>query len=448
MINIVSIDSDYLEKSDSNNGVFIGIDLGTTNSAVSISHNQIAEVLILKDSNNGLIKSSVNINGNLISGFKRYLETPNNVFSNEKTSFELFSILFEQIKMQIEEYLQKPIRGAVITVPARFSNIARDATKLAAQNAGINVIRILNEPTAAAIAYGLNSSNGIFIIYDFGGGTFDATLLRIENSVFQVLATSGDLKLGGDDIDGDIIEFLRLLPTNENKTIAKEIKESFTQTLNSEKQISEEDFEKIVKKYVNKTINITKNILLDLHLDSSEIDGIVLVGGSTRLDYVKKALAKIFSLEKIKGSIDPDRAVAIGAALHAEALTNNSLSFRPLLLDIVPASLGIETVMGCVETIIPKYTPTPVSTKMQFSTFYNNQREILIHIVQGDQILVQNCTSLGKFILKGIQPMPAGQPKIQIIFTVDENGILTVEACEEISGTKQSLSVDFCTNLF
>jgi molecular chaperone HscA len=436
-------------------GVVVGIDLGTTNSVVSLSNGQIPSVLQLPQSSGGLVKSCVHVEGAIARSFKRYMETPEEPFAAGQTPITLSTDMLRLLKEETEFFLGQNISGAVITVPARFSNIARKATKQAAQNAGINVIRLLNEPTAAAIAYGLNApdANGIFVVYDFGGGTFDATILRIENGVFQVLGTSGDLFLGGDDIDQALLDYLNLENTEENKTKMQNLKEAFSRHL--ELEASEQEaivprdiFDSIVKKYVDKTLHIVQNLLADVRMEPCDVDGVILIGGSTRLRYVPSALAGIFGEDKIKDTINPDCAVSIGAALHAEALTSNTLAERPLLLDIVPASLGLETVMGCVETIIPKYTPTPVSTTVRFSTFYNNQTNILIHIVQGDDISVEKCTSLGKLVLSGIQPMPSGAPQILVVFNVDDNGLLFVSAHEETCDIKRTLQIDFCTNVF
>jgi molecular chaperone HscA len=560
-------------------GVVVGIDLGTTNSVVSLNGavlpignvalDQSNEVLDQDNvaswqgntasgqsnealnQNNGeetvtarnplLAKSVVALNGVIFSGFKRHLENPDVPFysdsapsqvgdapsqSGDNAPFRddapslgnsvpfrsdsvpsqsgnsapgavvLSAALLRVIKERTEKYLQQQISGAVITVPARFSNIARDATKRAAKMAGINVIRLVNEPTAAAIAYGLNSADGVFLIYDFGGGTFDATILRIECGVFQVLATDGDLRLGGDDIDEAILVRMGLEKSKENIDFARVIKEgggdevavgaqceaavgaqceaavdALGELQNCEAAVSAQgevavgaqgeaavgalqraaaglSVSAVALPFVNRTLEIISKILRNLMMSPDDIDGVVLVGGTSRLACVRQKLAEMFGEGKIKNTVDPDTAVAIGAGIHAETIASKNFSVRPLLLDVVPSGLGIETMMGCVETIIPKYTPTPASAKMQFSTFYDNQTEILIHVVQGDHVLAQNCTSLGRFVLGGIQPLPGGKPRICVVFNVDEDGILKIEASEELSGVKRELIVDFCSNHF
>lgn len=444
-MNFVSIGDDSVKKES--NGFVVGIDFGTTNSVVSFLHNGVNVTLPIGDDNADIVKTILQIESETVSGFKRSMETPDVAFFKEITPFELSVEFLKKLKNKSENYLKDKISKAVLTVPARFSNIARDAIKKAANKAGLNIIRILNEPTAAAIAYGINSkkNDGVFLVYDFGGGTFDTTLLRIENETFQILATSGDLYLGGDDIDEEISKSAK----NEiSKEFAKQIKENFFNDKDYyEKFIPFELFSKICKKYVQKTIQILQNMISSLNIKTTEIDGIILTGGSTRLKFVKDALIEIFDEKKILDQIDPDRTVAIGAGIHASHLTDIGNDMRPLLLDIVPSSLGIETAMGCVEVIIPKYTPTPVSSKMKFSTFYNNQQKILINILQGDQLLAKNCTSLGNFVLSGIPPMPGGEPEIYVTFKVDDDGMLMVEASEESSGIKKILNVDFCTTI-
>lgn len=482
-------------------GAVVGIDLGTTNSVVAVN----GRVLPLgdrlcecgccqqcdvddrpckcggcqscagncqtrcdyNDQTECVIRSSVFVAGREFRGFKRHLEEPGVPFAEARfdelvnfscsgidgpaqlpSAVELTTILLRNIKNKAEHYLHKPITAAVITVPASFSNIARNATKRAAKQAGINVIRLLNEPTAAALAYGLDSSDGIFLIYDFGGGTFDSTILRIEHGVFQCLATSGSLHLGGDDIDEAILHFCGLANDSANKEQARKMKESGGVISAIAGAPGTKTIDDIAQPFVDKTIAIILNMMRELSFSVAEIDGIVLVGGTSKLNCVYTSLAAIFTETKIKRSVNPYTVVAVGAALHATTIASRSFSTRPLLLDIVPTTLGIETAMGCVEAIIPKYTPTPTSVKMQFSTLCDNQTDILIHVVQGDQILVSNCVSLGRFVLKGLPPLPKGVLKIQVTFSIDDDGILTVEADEESSGVRQELVVDSCSNLF
>lgn len=427
----------------------VGIDLGTTRSAVALARDQKARILPLRGAQDGLVSSLLDTNLALIQkatpscfhDFKNAMESPNIPLLGGRTPQELSASLFSALKQQAEEQLGCPVINAVVTVPARFSNVARKATKEAAQQAGLTVIRLLNEPTAAALAYGLNHSvQGVYLIYDLGGGTFDATLLRLQGNVFQVLATTGDLFLGGHTIDHDIALFWNSNPDDPLVLeTARSVKEG--KKILSAPTLDAETLDAIVERSVRRTIMIVQKMLSETQILPSDIAGVVLVGGSTRLRRVHKDLEQLFGADKIFATIDPDRAVALGAALHAEALTHHT-PHRPLLLDVVPASLGIETVMGYVENIIPKYTPTPISVQMQFSTIQDHQTQILIHVVQGDDLQVVNCTSLGRFILKGIPPLPKGQPRLLIRFCVDENGLLTVEASETTSGVQQHLTIE------
>lgn len=428
----------------------IGIDLGTTYSVVALSHNQKAKVLPLAGAlEENLVPSLLDVHCTLIPqmtskcfhDFKNAMECPDKPLPGGQTPKKLSTAVLKGLREKIEVALGQPITNAVITVPARFSNIARKATKEAAEEAGLNVIRLLNEPTAAALAYGLNhSAQGVYLVYDFGGGTFDATLLRLQGGVFQVLATTGDLFLGGHTIDCDIAQFWGHNPDDPLVLeIARTVKEGRSTPLAP--VLRAEDFDLIVERSVRRTFVIVQKMLAEAQILPSGIDGVVLVGGSTRLKRVRQDLADLFGKDKVLGTIDPDRAVAMGASLHAEALTHHT-SHRPLLLDVVPASLGIETIMGYVENIIPKYTPTPISVQMSFSTIRDNQTQILIHVVQGDDLQASNCASLGRFVLKGIPPMPKGQPRLTIQFSVDENGLLKVEASEALSGVQQGLTIE------
>lgn len=452
-MNFVSIGDTYKQKDEQKDIFCVGIDLGTTHSVVAFSHNQKVDVLPIGLKEKEFIPSILDENLSLIPtlqekcfhNFKSFMETPYDKVFSPYTPEDLTEALCKHIKKLSEQFFQNNVQNAVITVPARFSDIARKATKLAAQKAGIHVIRLLNEPTAAALAYGLNhKAQGVYMVYDFGGGTFDVTLLRIQEGIFQVLATTGDLHLGGSVIDQDIVRFMGKDPKDplllRKACLLKEFYHD--KNYSSEWDIPSNDFDEIVECSVGKTLLIVKKILSDVHMTPEKVQGVILVGGSTRLKKVTEDLSRIFGFSKILNTIDPDRAVAIGAALHAEALTHHALPNRPLLLDIIPASLGLETVMGYVENIIPKYTPAPVHVKMQFSTMYNNQTEILIHIVQGEGQKIEKCVSLGRFTLKNIPPMPKGQPKISVSLNVDEDGILTVEAREITCGVHQSLVIE------
>ncbi|MDR2464343.1 MAG: Hsp70 family protein [Holosporales bacterium] len=441
---LISIGKSTATTVNSTNTWCIGIDLGTTNSVIAVSTNQQASVLPIRGNLvPSVLKKDLSLAPSLEYGdfhdFKKFMEEPEQTIFSQYSAIDLSAVLLQHLKTLTEKFLKKTVSDVVITVPARFSNIARKSTKIAAKKAGLNVIRLLNEPTAAAIAYGLNNTaNGIFLVYDFGGGTFDVTVLRIQNDVFQVLATTGDLNLGGNNIDIDIAQYLGD-DNNDPYYLqkAKTIKESYN---NSSDSVTA--FDAIIDKYVQRTMQIVKNALAFSHLNESDITGVILTGGSTRLKRVTHYLDIMFGHDKILRSVDPDMAVAIGAALHGEVLTNNTMSSRPLLLDIVPASLGIETVMGYVENIIPKYTPTPICVNTQFSTMYDNQTEIFIHIVQGDDAKVGNCRSLSKFILRNIPPMPKGQPQLNVMFNVDEDGVLIVSANESISGIHKTVTLE------
>lgn len=473
-VNFVSISEDLpVPKKD--DGAVVGIDFGTTYSCVALAHDGVVDTLPLGKAAHGLTglidtrvfpsiafdqwpdsrgfaKDSAILP---ITRFKPLLDKEDQKIS-EDIDPETWTYLFLRfLKQECEAYLRQPICSAVLTVPAKFSHHGRSALQRAAEKAGIKVIRLLNEPTAAAIAYGFHP--GIILVYDFGGGTFDATILRFEQGVFQVLA-SGGLILGGNDIDQALVQLLHWTNPNDLEK-ARRLKESFSYPNFASELITRADFNLLVQGFVDRTISVIENLLLDLQLTPQEVRQVLFVGGSSRLDQVSASLSKMFGTEALRKDIDPERAVSIGAALHAEALTHQGLvsgqiagqpagqtagqTSRPLLLDIVPSSLGIETAMGCVETVIPRYTPTPFSRTLNLSTFFDNQTDVLIHIVQGDQTLVQNCRSLGKFVLHGIEPMPGGKPEIQVTFSVDDNGILSVTASEKLSHTEKTLQIDY-----
>ncbi|MDR1208384.1 MAG: Hsp70 family protein [Holosporales bacterium] len=464
-MNLVSIESCASKGSPRK---CIGIDLGTTNSVVAIADQQSAK--ILKLGTNNLIPSVLTedlaleneISKGIYYDFKRFMETPDELNFRGKSALELSTALLKNIRKQIDNVLGAQDANVVITVPARFSDVARKATKIAAQQAGLNVVRLLNEPTAAALAYGLNvryphdvaaaksvgksAEDGLYVVYDFGGGTFDVTVLRLEGDVFQVLGTTGELNLGGNNIDRDISEALYQSGESlENLQHARFRKEQYNDKLWGKENLNEtlaSTIEDSIHKHVQQTLHIMDKVLSDLQISKDEILGVILVGGSTRLKYVVDCLKEAFGANRVFHEIDPDCAVALGAALHCETLMGHEMASRPLLLDIVPASLGIETLMGYVENIIPKYTPTPIHVNMLFSTMYDNQTDVLIHIIQGEEMLATNCVSLGQFILKGIRPMSKGEPQIQLNFGVDEDGVLTVKASELLSDVQQSLVIE------
>lgn len=434
----------------------IGVDLGTTYSVVAAADAEgPVQVLSIGRDLGDLVPTRLNAGGvqlvdapeaPAIDGFKRAMERPNQpVAGCAQTPQQLSAAVLRALKTRTEKSLGAEVAGAVITVPAHFSNVAREATKAAARDAGLPVMRLLNEPTAAALAYGLQkeSDRGTYLVYDFGGGTFDVTVLHREQDVFQVLGSDGDLHLGGSDIDAALLAAAGVhAPSAVQKHAARLLKESGKANL-SILPLSQASFDAIMRDFFKKTAKIVQTMLASLQLEPVDIDKVLLVGGASRAGTVSDGMKDWFGTQKILRDIDPDRAVAIGAALHAGALQDpHQHAARPLLLDIVPSALGIETASGVVESIIPRYTPTPIRVKMGFSTFYNNQTDILIHIVQGNATMVADCTSLGRFVLAGIPPMPSGQPQIEVVFSVDEDGVVAVEAKEKISGAEASISLE------
>jgi molecular chaperone HscA len=362
--------------------------------------------------------------------------------SNEKvevdgyllTPVEISARILLKLKMQAEEILKEEVTKAVITVPAHFDDAARNDTKLAANIAGLEVLRLINEPTAAALAYGLDhNAEGIYLIYDFGGGTFDVSILKMQKGIFQVLATGGDSKLGGDDIDDIILKHLNL--TKEQYLIAKEAKEAFSNQdnwQNSEYSLSINQFNQLIEPLIQKTIDICKSTIKESGIDISAIKDVVLVGGSSRINLVKEMLSSF--LKKPLDNINPDIVVALGAAIQADSLTNGS---NNLLLDVTSLSIGLEVMGGMNERIINKNSPIPSSTTKYFTTYQDGQTGILFHIVQGEREMVEDCRSLARFELKNIPPMKASLAKVAVTFNVDADGLLTVTAKEELSGVSQ-----------
>lgn len=397
----------------------VGIDLGTTNSLVAISRGEKPEII------KGILPSIVTVNGKQISSIKRKMNMPAQLVEG-KTPVEISAEILKTLKATAEDALGKEIKKAVITVPAYFDDTQRTATKDAARLAGLEVLRLINEPTAAALAYGLdNGSEGVYAIYDLGGGTFDISILEMQNGVFQVLATGGDTELGGDDFDELI-----------GKPNARKIKEALSSN-NEYEGFTRTEFEKLIAPLVDKTIKICASTLKDAGLNKSQIKGVVLVGGSTRVPLVQKKLEEFFG-KKPLSNINPDEAVALGAAIQAEALTKGS---NNLLLDVIPLSLGLETMHDIVEKIIYRNTPIPCTYAQEFTTFQNNQTGMIFHIVQGEREKVRDCRSLAKFELKGIPAMPAGAAKVRVVFTVDADGLLTVSAHEMATGIRQEIIV-------
>ena len=486
-------------------GAAVGIDLGTTNSVVAISKD--GQPTVLRDQHgNGLIPSVVYYDpkGTVLVGQiarRQLLDNPEWVVSSVKrlmgrgvadvkslsgtlpfeldtaaeggmvrlkvgektvTPVEVSADILRAVKARAEEALGRKVDRAVVTVPAYFDDAARSATKDAAKLAGLEVLRLVNEPTAAALAYGLdNDSEGLYAVYDLGGGTFDISLLHMEKGVFQVRATGGDVALGGDDFDHAIAErFLaeRAQSLGERKITSSDVKPVLATARMSKEcltsspwgewmveldgevtrhYLDRETFETLAAPFIERSVRICQGVLDDAGLAVSDIQGVVLVGGSTRVPLVRQRVAEFFGREPL-ADIHPDEVVAVGAARQAEALTVGS---DTLLLDVTPLSLGIETMGAIVEKVIPRNTPIPVAMAQEFTTYQDGQDAMLIHVVQGEREMVDQCRSLARFVLSGIPPMAAGAARIRVTFSVDADGLLTVSAREELTGVEQAVSV-------